>query len=228
MRISEIRSGASPSSYPPASKHFQGSSYESEFIYLSGPRLQHTTSLTCRQVLNSAPLSNSEHLPVAFALLVRQYGSTPERKWRWRRGCHDTALFDQNQAIALAMRISPTHPAAILGVIVRDPRAPPSRPVRAVWKPGSCDSPSSRSSRAVSRLSPPHVGAAPETAGRTTSAAALAGRFRTAHHTRQRRDRCGALSSRGGRALAAAASESAARKKLSLRMKNYHRAWAWS
>ena len=135
-------------------------------------RLQHTTSLTCRQVLNSAPLSNGEHLPVAFALLVRQYGSTPERKWRWRRGCHDTALFDQNQAIALAMRISPTHPAAILGVIVRDPRAPPSRPVRAVWKPGSCDSPSSRSSRAVSRLSPPHVGAAPETAGRTTRAAA--------------------------------------------------------
>ena len=131
MRISEIRWGASPSSYPLALKDFQGSFYESEFILYStcrGPACNIALP-SCRQVLNSAPLSNGEHLPVAFALLIRQYGSTLERKWRWGRGYHDTALFDQNKAIALAMRISPTHPAAILGVVVRDPYSPsPSDP----------------------------------------------------------------------------------------------------
>ena len=73
---------------------------------------------------NSAPAPNGgsdKDLPVPFALLIRQYGSIPERKWKRGRGYHGTPLFDQNKAIALAMQISPSHPAAILGMVVRDP-----------------------------------------------------------------------------------------------------------
>jgi len=85
-------------------------------------RIPSTTEFTSRHALNTtfSPDGGSDnHLPVAFALLVRQHGSRPEGVWRRSRGYYDPPLFNQKQAIARAMQITPTHPAVILGVVVR-------------------------------------------------------------------------------------------------------------
>ena len=122
-----------PSSYATACITCRGLLCESKFVLVfqpSCPEISITIrplNPTRRKVSDSLPISDNDsqsECPVDFALLVRQYGSKAETTWERRgRGFYDTPLFGQLRAVARAMRISPTHPAVIIGTIDRGPQS---------------------------------------------------------------------------------------------------------